>query len=236
MTKWSLPTLLGDLHKDIEKDLTRSRKFGHTVAAGDSTEEVWIKMLSGYLPHRYKAAKAFVADSKNKFSEQIDVLIFDRQYTPFILRFNGQNVVPAEAVYAAFEAKQSINAEQVAYAKKKVASVRALHRTSLPILTANGRAQAVTPKPIIGGLLTLDSEWSPPLGKPMKTALRKGERLDLGCVAVHGTFQHKQGGGYTIKQGGKPATAFLFELIARLQAMATVPMIDVRAYAKWLQD
>ena len=32
----------------------------------------------------------------------------------------------------------------------------------------------------------------------------------------------------------KPATAFLFELIARLQSIATVPMIDIRAYAKWL--
>jgi hypothetical protein len=33
---------------------------------------------------------------------------------------------------------------------------------------------------------------------------------------------------------GKPATAFLFELITRLQNNATVPMIDIRAYAKWL--
>ena len=35
---------------------------------------------------------------------------------------------------------------------------------------------------------------------------------------------------------GKPATAFLLELIARLQATATVPMIDVRAYTRWLTD
>jgi hypothetical protein len=41
-------------------------------------------------------------------------------------------------------------------------------------------------------------------------------------------------GGFVIDRGGKPATAFLLELIARLQASATVPMIDVRAYAKWL--
>jgi hypothetical protein len=34
---------------------------------------------------------------------------------------------------------------------------------------------------------------------------------------------------------GKPATAFLFELIARLQDIATVPMIDIRAYASWLK-
>ena len=52
---------------------------------------------------------------------------------------------------------------------------------------------------------------------------------------MHGSFQYGKG-GYTITKDGKPATAFLFELIARLQDMATVPMIDVRAYAKYLKD
>jgi len=33
---------------------------------------------------------------------------------------------------------------------------------------------------------------------------------------------------------GKPATAFLFKVIAQLQFSGTVPMIDVDTYAKWL--
>ena len=68
----------------------------------------------------------------------------------------------------------------------------------------------------------------------MEAALRKGELLDLGCVAAHGGFRHSKG-GYEITEGDQPAAAFLFELIARLQTMATVPMIDVRACAKWLK-
>ena len=59
-------------------------------------------------------------------------------------------------------------------------------------------------------------------------------RLDLGCVAAHGTFGCDEDHCYTITPEGKPATAFLLELIARLQSTATVPMIDVRAYATWL--
>jgi hypothetical protein len=43
-------------------------------------------------------------------------------------------------------------------------------------------------------------------------------------------------GCYKVVPRGKPATAFLFELIARLQELATVSMIDVRAYAKWLAE
>jgi hypothetical protein len=102
-------------------------------------------------------------DSEDAFSEQMDVVIFDRQYSPFIFRFQGQTIVPAESVYAVFEAKQSIDAGQVEYARKKVASVRRLRRTSLPIPHAGG---TYPPRPlpkILGGLLTFESDWKPAL-------------------------------------------------------------------------
>jgi len=84
--------------------------------------------------------------------------------------------------------------------------------------------------------LTFESEWKPPLGDSLLDALDPNHscRLDLGCVASHGLFGCDAESNYTISPQPKAATAFLFELIARLQAMATVPMIDVRAYAKWL--
>ena len=43
------------------------------------------------------------------------------------------------------------------------------------------------------------------------------------------TFSLGSDGIYTISQGGKPATTFLFDLIGRLQKQATVPMIDIAA-------
>jgi hypothetical protein len=176
-------------------------------------------------------------DSNGNFSDQIDVLVFDRQYSPFIFQYQGQAIIPAESVYGAFEAKQSINAEQVRYAEAKLASVRKLHRTSLPIPTASGLLPPKGLHHIIGGLLTFESDWDPPLGNPLLDALKAGDangRLDLGCVAAHGTFSCDTGGCHTATQLNKAATAILFELISRLQACATVPMIDVRAYAKWL--
>ena len=235
---WSLPRLLAGLHDDIEQRLKTARAaFGHSVTKGDASEAVWLNLLKTYLPERYQAAKATVVDSTGVFSEQIDVVVFDRQYSPFIFNYQGQTVIPAESIYAVFEAKQSIDAGQVAYARKKVASVRRLHRTSLPIPHAGG---TFPPKPlphILGGLLTFESEWNPGLGQPLTDALNGEDvdsRLDLGCVAAHGMFGCDASGCYTITPQGKPATAFLLELIARLQDSATVPMIDVRAYAKWL--
>jgi hypothetical protein len=235
---WSIQTLLSELHDDIQERLARARKaFGHPGTKGDASESVWLELLETYLPQRYQAASAHVVDSDGAFSEQIDVVVFDRQYSPFIFNFQGQKVIPAESVYGVFEAKQSINAEQVAYARKKVASVRRLHRTSLPIPYAGGTYPAKPLQHIIGGLLTLESDWNPGLGEPLTNALAavgNDDRLDLGCVAAHGIFSCDDDGCGTLTPIGKPATAFLFELIARLQEKATVPMIDVRAYARWL--
>ena len=76
------------------------------------------------------------------------------------------------------------------------------------------------------------------LGQSLPDALAAGigeTRLNIGCVAAHGIFACEADSSHTLTPEGKPATSFLFELIARLQNTATVPMIDIRAYAKWLE-
>ena len=238
MNGWSLSNLLGDLHDDIQQKLAIARRaFGHPGTKGDASENVCLELLKIYLPQRYQAIKGHVVDSDGRFSDQVDVLIFDRQYSPFILQFQGQTILPAESVYAAFESKQSINADHVAYAQKKVASVRRLHRTSLPIPSAMGTLGPKKLHRIIGGLLAFESDWEPALGKFLLDALAikdENERLDIGCIAAHGTFMCDVTGCHVAKPQKRAATAFLFELIAQLQACATVPMIDIRAYAKWL--
>ena len=239
MSEWSLRQLLASLHDDIEYRLSVARKsFQHPGSKGDASEGVWLDLLKTYLPKRYQADKAHVVDSEGQFSEQLDIVVYDRQYSPLIFKFGEQMILPAESVYAVFEAKQSINADQVAYAQKKVLSVRRLHRTSLPIPHAGGRYEPKPLHPLMGGLLTLESDWNPPLGMSLLNALDRGGvegRLNLGCVAAHGVFKAEER-GYEIVEDRKVATAFLFELIARLQDTATVPMIDVRAYARWLSD
>jgi hypothetical protein len=235
---WSLPQLLAGLHQDIETRLAIARKsFGHPVSKGDSSEQVWLDLLNSYLPKRYEARKAHVVDSKGNFSDQIDIVVFDRQYSPFIFVYEGETIIPAESVYAVFEAKQSITASNVEYAKDKVATVRSLHRTSLPIPHAGGVYPPKPLIPILGGLLTFESDWTPALGSSLEGALYKGDGeswLNLGCIAAHGHFFLKLDGTYTIEHGCKPATAFLFKLIEILQFSGTVPMIDIQAYAQWL--
>lgn len=236
---WSLDVLLSSLHDDIHQRLTTARKsFSHPGTKGDASESIWLDLLQKYLPERYRCEKAHVCDSHGNFSDQIDVVVFDRQYSPFIFNYQNELIIPAESVYAVFEAKQEISANLIEYAQAKVASVRNLHRTSLPIPHAGG---TYPPKPlinIIGGILTLESGWSPPLGEPMMKALNASVvngHLDLGCVAAHGAFSYnKATGNYEVSNHAKHAATFLFELISKLQVGGTVPMIDINAYASWL--
>jgi hypothetical protein len=239
MTNWSLSRVLESLHRDIENRLAIARDtIGHPGDKGDASEAIWISILQSYLPLRYRAEKAHVVDSNGVFSDQIDIVIFDRQYSPFIFRYESNTVVPAESVYAVFEAKQTANAAHVAYAQNKVASVRKLHRTSLPIPHAGGVYPSKPPVPILGGLLTFESEWTPPLGSSLDKALTADlglGRLDIGCLAAHGHFFYDTSRTqYDITRENMPATAFLFKLIAALQFSGTVPMIDIEAYSQWL--
>ncbi len=239
MTDWSLSKVLSSLHDEIERKLDTARKtFGHSTTLGDASESIWLELFQEYLPQRYQAACGHVVDSLGVFSDQIDVIIFDRQYSPFIFKFQGKMIVPAESVYAVFEAKQVLNLKHINYAQTKVGTVRTLHRTSLPIPHAGGVYPAKGLIPIIGGILTLDSDWSPKFGDSLASALDAGvgdQKLDMGCVASHGCFYFNEDKKiYETFEGNKPATAFLFKLISRLQFSGTVPMIDIQAYGNWL--
>jgi hypothetical protein len=164
MSTWSLPQLLAGLHDEIQQQLSTARKsFGHPTTKGDASEGVWLELLDTYLPERYRAATAHVVDSDGNFSDHIDVVVFDRQYSPFIFSFKGRKVIPAEGVYAVFEAKQTLNAELVRYAQDKAGSVRNLRRTSLAIPYAGGTFAAKPLTPIVAGVLTFESDWTPRL-------------------------------------------------------------------------
>ncbi len=239
MSDWSLPELLKSLHEDIESKLTIVRKsFAHPGTKGDGSENVWIELLNTYLPKRYRASNAHVVDSNGNFSEQMDIVVYDRQYSPFVFHYQEQIIIPAESVYAVFEAKQSMDLGMVKYAQKKVESVRKLHRTSLPIPHAGGTHPPKNLIPIIGGILTLESEWKPAFGDSLLNQLNNVQGdgiLNIGCAASHGYFYYNgDKKEFILLPQKKAATAFLFKLIAILQFSGTVPMIDIQAYSNWL--
>jgi len=235
---WSLPRMMNSLHQRVERELRLAREsVGHNPTLGESSQRVWIRLLETYLPERYRTRSATVMDSEGNFSDQIDLVVYDRQYSPLLFEFEGAVVVPIEAVYAVFETKQELLGHFVAYAQKKIASVRRLKRTSISVPTINGRFRK-KPQPILGGFLALEAVYRKSLEGALVEHLkaeRGAGRLDLGCVASLGTFGCGGASSTEARFDSKAATSFLFELMTRLQGCGTAPAMDYRAYAKWLE-
>ncbi len=238
MSDWSLETMMSELHQDILFQLESSRRaFARSQTKGDATENVWRDLFNTYLPKRYQALKAVVIDSKNQTSDEIDIVIIDRQYTPFVFHYQEKVIVPAESVYAVFEVKQTLNSEHIRYAQEKAASVRNLKRTSLGLIIGGERKPARQPHEILAGLLTTTSDFSPAIADTALKGLAENTDkglLNLSCSAEHGLIHYdteKQ--RFSADSVGSPTAVFLFTLMGLLQDLGTVPAIDFAVYGKW---
>lgn len=184
--------LFHGLQTELAARLTHNRAaIAHPSAKGDAAELDWKAMLAGYLPARYTVDKGFVLDSNGRISDQIDLIIYDRQYSPLLFNHAGARYVPAESVYAVFEVKQELTRGNFAYAKEKAASVRSLTRTSASIVHAGGRYDSAKVFEIQAGIVCLDSGWDPAFGRPFEETLTNSaasERINIGCALRHGGF------------------------------------------------
>jgi len=184
-----LRKLFNGLQKQMLTSLNVDREFiEHPGSKGDATEKHWIEFLRTYLPDKYKVDKAIVIDSAGNVSEQMDVVIYDAIYTPFIFNQDGFIYIPAESVYAVFEVKQDVKGN-IDYAAQKVESVRKLKRTSIEMVASGKRTPARPFTKIIGGILTTSSSYSgnDTIRKQLNK-LKGYKTLDLGCLCDTGSF------------------------------------------------
>ena len=239
---------LGDVFLGLQKEMEAAlrsvrRNVRHPTAKGNISENSWRKLLTTYLPERYRVAEAFVVDSRGDISEQLDLVIFDRQYSPFLLYVDGACYIPAESVYAVFEVKQDATKKQLEYAAKKAASVRRLKRTSISVPHAGGRFAPVKPKEIIAGFLALTGGTrfcSPKELSRFLESLPNSGRLHLACILQRGSIALGTGKNRKLEVKTFPAEQALIEfflsLLSALQKVGTVPAMDIQAYAASLRQ
>lgn len=256
-----LRELFNGLQTQMLASLNVDRVFiEHPGSKGDATEQRWIDFLRTYLPDRYKVDKAIVIDSTGNVSEQMDIVIYDAIYTPFIFNQDGFMYIPAESVYAVFEVKQDVKG-YIDYAAQKVESVRRLKRTSVEMVNSGRRTSARPLTKIIGGILTTTSSYSgtETVSKHLKE-LKGYQTLDLGCLCDTGSFHvdYKETRPDGIDQtknefieqvyesrevneiifSDKKVSLFTFflQLVSYLKSIGTVPAIDINAYLNAIDE
>lgn len=219
----------------------------HPGTRGDDTELNWLHMLDEFLPRRYGVSQAFVVDAEGHRSDQVDVVIHDRHFSPLLFEVGNACYIPAESVYAAFEVKQHLDKDHLEYAAGKIATVRSLHRTTAPVPHAGGMYDPIAPRRIFGGILARRSDWIPPFGDPFESCLRDLDArdmervtwgLDIGCAVAHGGFTVRRDINSHAMVGidhSEPDVAliyFVMRLLKALQAVGSAPAINYDAYLR----
>ena len=210
----------------------------HEGIKGEVNEKHFTEVLRRYLPERYKIASGIVIDATGKTSDQIDVVIYDRFYTPTLLDQQQHSFIPAESVYAVFEAKPKISKGNISYAAEKAESVRKLARSSTTIVNA-GIAQEPRPLfPIVAGILAIETDWKEGLrAKAFRRhigALKRDQLLDCGFVVSGECFEYTED-EILVTAGDNELAYFLFRLLHRLQSMGTVAAVNWSKYADALR-
>jgi hypothetical protein len=198
MNKIDLNQLFAGLQSQMVAQLSTNREFiTHPGSKGDALENAWIEWLRKYLPNRYSVDKAIVIDHEGNTSQQIDIVIYDNWFTPFIFSQNGFHYIPAEGVYAVFEVKPDINGttsdgkNYIEYAGEKIESVRRLKRTSTNMINSGRIFQPRPLTKIIGGILASTNSFTHKNNNTITKHIKsqKGFKgIDIGCIADYGCF------------------------------------------------
>ncbi len=195
--KIDIKMLFGGLQSQMNAQLNTNREFiTHPGSKGDALENAWIEWLRKYLPNRYSVDKAIVIDHEGSTSHQIDIVIYDNWFTPFIFSQNGFHYVPAEGVYAVFEVKPDIAGSSdgqtnIEYAAEKIESVRKLLRTSTDMINSGRKFPPRPLTKIVGGILCSTNTYTHNNNNTLKDHIKNQKALksiDLGCIADYGSF------------------------------------------------
>lgn len=195
--KIDIKSMFNGLQNQMIATLNTNRNFiTHSGSKGDALENAWIEWLQKYLPNRYSVDKAIVIDHQGNTSHQIDIVIYDNWFTPFIFTQNGFHYIPAEGVYAVFEVKPDIGDSSdgkpnIEYAAEKIESVRKLVRTSTDMINSGRKFPPRPLTKIIGGILCSSNSYTHQNNNTILKHIQnqKGlKSIDFGCIADYGSF------------------------------------------------
>ena len=93
-----------------EKELINQLNFQieHSTTIGGFREEIWKSFFERIVPKKFKVERSvFIMDSEGSFSNEVDLAIFDEQYTPYVFKYGQIKFIPIEAVAAVIECKST---------------------------------------------------------------------------------------------------------------------------------
>lgn len=93
----------------MERELVTQLNYNvnnHHLTTGSYREEIWADFFRRIVPKKFNITRSvFIIDSKRKVSKEVDIAIYDEQYTPYIFNYGLIKFIPVEAVAAVIQCK-----------------------------------------------------------------------------------------------------------------------------------
>ncbi len=102
-----------DLNRKMVEEMNLASE--HDGLTGNYREEMWIQFFRSIIPQKFSLAQGvMIIDSKGNVSKEVDIAVFDEQYTPYVFQYNTLKFIPIEAVALVIECKSvSLNPENL---------------------------------------------------------------------------------------------------------------------------
>ena len=95
----------------MERELVTQLNYdvtNHQLTAGSYREEIWVNFFGRIVPKKFNIARSvFIIDSNHEISNEVDIAIYDEQYTPYIFNYGMIKFIPIEAVSAVVQCKSN---------------------------------------------------------------------------------------------------------------------------------
>lgn len=102
-------------------------KVFHNSTDGSNREGIYANVIRHFISDKYEIAQnVFIIDSEGKISKEVDIVIYEKTYIPYIFKKENIKILPIEGVFAAIQSKSDIKNVKEEDLKNWVESVESL--------------------------------------------------------------------------------------------------------------
>lgn len=111
ITKQDIVRSIKDNYKNLEQSIVSQLLLEtprHHSTTGVYREKIWESLFRQIIPHKFSIAQGvFIIDSSDNtnISKEVDLVVFDEQYTPYIFNYGNIKFIPIEAVAIVIQCK-----------------------------------------------------------------------------------------------------------------------------------
>lgn len=113
-----------NMQRTIERELDIMSVHGGLT--GSNREVMWMNFFRKIIPKKFEIEQGvMIMDSTGSISKEVDLVVFDCQYTPYLFQYGEIKFIPIEAVAVVIECKSSnFKSENLCKWSKSISSLR----------------------------------------------------------------------------------------------------------------